>query len=247
MLYNQSWKSNNPKMQKYSNDTHFSFFSLNLGFFIGVLSILIYQNTNNNQPVALDKDTIQVYFTYPKAFRSVGFVTCESVIVSLINNSKKSIKVLAYNWTSVNIANAIAAAHRRGVEVRIILDKENQSRENEAVVIVNNNSSELNIRSISGISHNKVMIIDDSIVCTGSYNFSKAANERNDENLLVIRSAEVATRYTTAWNKIRECVHKIYEERRQLKKWNEGSLRNSNYKNKLNKSIFSERQKQMRR
>lgn len=209
-----------------------SFSWFNLGLVFGIAITLVYQYKNNPTQIVLDQDTIEVYFTYPKTFRPIGFITCESILVSLINDAKKNIKILAYNWTSINIANAIASAHQRGVEVRIILDKENQSRENKAVTVVNENSKELNIRSISGISHNKVMIIDDCIVCTGSYNFSKAANEKNDENMLVIRSSEVAKKYIQAWNKIREYVHKINEEKPQLKKWNELSVRNLNYGNR---------------
>jgi phosphatidylserine/phosphatidylglycerophosphate/cardiolipin synthase-like enzyme len=209
-----------------------SFSWFNLGLVFGIAITLVYQYKNNPTPIILDQDTIEVYFTYPKTFRPLGFITCESILISLINNAKKNIRVLAYNWTSINIANAIASAHQRGVEIRIILDKENQSRENKAVAMINENSKELNIRSISGISHNKVIIIDDYIVCTGSYNFSRAANEKNDENMLVIRSSEVAKKYTQAWHKIREYVHGINEEKPQLKKWNELSTKNLNYGNR---------------
>ncbi len=43
--------------------------------------------------------------------------------------------------------------------------------------------------------HNKVMIIDDNVVVTGSYNFSENA-EANDENLLIFESAAVAKAFT---------------------------------------------------
>jgi phosphatidylserine/phosphatidylglycerophosphate/cardiolipin synthase-like enzyme len=43
--------------------------------------------------------------------------------------------------------------------------------------------------------HNKVMILDDSTVITGSYNFSESA-ESNDENMLILESSDVANAYT---------------------------------------------------
>lgn len=46
------------------------------------------------------------------------------------------------------------------------------------------------------IAHNKVMVIDDETVITGSLNFSKQAEERNAENLLVIRDRKLAEIYT---------------------------------------------------
>jgi phosphatidylserine/phosphatidylglycerophosphate/cardiolipin synthase-like enzyme len=49
------------------------------------------------------------------------------------------------------------------------------------------------------IAHNKVMVIDGATVITGSFNFTKAAEMSNDENLLVIRSPELASKYPANW------------------------------------------------
>ena len=49
------------------------------------------------------------------------------------------------------------------------------------------------------IAHNKVMIIDSQVVITGSFNFTKQAEERNAENLLVIRDKLLAEQYTANW------------------------------------------------
>jgi phosphatidylserine/phosphatidylglycerophosphate/cardiolipin synthase-like enzyme len=49
------------------------------------------------------------------------------------------------------------------------------------------------------IAHNKVMIIDGETVITGSFNFTKAAEESNAENLLVIRDKKLAERYIKNW------------------------------------------------
>lgn len=45
------------------------------------------------------------------------------------------------------------------------------------------------------IAHDKVMIINGEVVITGSYNFTRAAEERNAENLLVVREVGIAKRY----------------------------------------------------
>jgi phosphatidylserine/phosphatidylglycerophosphate/cardiolipin synthase-like enzyme len=53
------------------------------------------------------------------------------------------------------------------------------------------------------IAHNKIIIIDREIIVTGSFNFTKAAEEKNAENLLVIRSKELARFYIENWTKHR--------------------------------------------
>ncbi len=57
------------------------------------------------------------------------------------------------------------------------------------------------IDSKHAIAHSKVMVIDGATVITGSFNFTKAAEEKNAENLLVIRSTELAKQYTANWRK----------------------------------------------
>jgi phosphatidylserine/phosphatidylglycerophosphate/cardiolipin synthase-like enzyme len=54
------------------------------------------------------------------------------------------------------------------------------------------------------IAHNKVMVIDGQTVLTGSFNFTKAAEERNAENLLVLRGRELASKYTANWREHRQ-------------------------------------------
>jgi phosphatidylserine/phosphatidylglycerophosphate/cardiolipin synthase-like enzyme len=62
----------------------------------------------------------------------------------------------------------------------------------------------LNIRSdnLPGLMHHKVMIIDESIVVTGSYNFTASAEDRNDENLVIIYSPEIARLYLAEFQRV---------------------------------------------
>jgi phosphatidylserine/phosphatidylglycerophosphate/cardiolipin synthase-like enzyme len=60
------------------------------------------------------------------------------------------------------------------------------------------------IDSAHQIAHNKIMIIDRSTVITGSFNFTKSAEEKNAENLLVIPSKELAAKYYKNWRRHKE-------------------------------------------
>lgn len=59
----------------------------------------------------------------------------------------------------------------------------------------------MKIDSAHAIAHNKVMVIDTNVVMTGSFNFTKGAEERNAENLLVVKDKTLADKYEENWKK----------------------------------------------
>src|SRR6185369_4528696 len=97
-----------------------------------------------------------------------------------------TIRMQAFSFTSSAIAKALVAAHRRGVAVEAILDASQVSDKYSSSRFLTNASVPTLIDGEHVIAHNKVMIIDDRIVITGSFNFTRAAEEKNAENLLVI-------------------------------------------------------------
>jgi phosphatidylserine/phosphatidylglycerophosphate/cardiolipin synthase-like enzyme len=125
---------------------------------------------------------------------------CTSLIVKSINQAKQTIHVQAYSFTSAVIAQALVDAKRRGIDVEVILDK-SQSKENKytsATFFLNNNIPTW-IDYRPAIAHNKVMIIDKKEVITGSFNFTKAAQHKNAENLLIINNIDLAKKYFDNW------------------------------------------------
>ena len=107
-------------------------------------------------------------------------------IIREINRAQHRIWVQAYGFTSAPIAEALIAAHKRGVEVLAVLDKSNQTDKYTAATFLNNSGIKTLIDDQHAIAHNKVMVIDNTTLITGSFNFTKAAEERNAENLLVL-------------------------------------------------------------
>lgn len=57
----------------------------------------------------------------------------------------------------------------------------------------------MNIDAAHAIAHNKVMVIDGETVIMGSFNFTKQAEEKNAENLLVTRDRKMVELYTRSW------------------------------------------------
>jgi len=110
-------------------------------------------------------------------------------IVRELGRAQHSIMVQAYSFTSAPIAKALLDAHKRGVKILAVLDKSNQTDKYSAATFLENAGIPVLIDAEHAIAHNKVIVIDDSTVLTGSFNFSKAAEEKNAENLLILKKA----------------------------------------------------------
>ena len=83
----------------------------------------------------------------------------------------------------------------------VILDKSQRSQKYSSATFLKNSRIPTFIDDRHAIAHNKIMIIDREIVITGSFNFTKAAEEKNAENVLIIRDKALATVYMENWDK----------------------------------------------
>jgi phospholipase D len=132
-------------------------------------------------------------------------VKCRNQIISEICEANNSIKVQAYSFTDIFIANALIYMKNKGIKVYVILDKVNLSCKRSVYGALKTNNVPVKIDRSYGIAHNKVMIIDDEKVITGSYNFSVNAYKANRENLLILHDKSLASKYSdnflTRWNK----------------------------------------------
>jgi phosphatidylserine/phosphatidylglycerophosphate/cardiolipin synthase-like enzyme len=83
-------------------------------------------------------------------------------------------------------------AHKRGVKIEAILDKSQRTQKYSSATFLYNQGIPVKIDAQHAIAHNKVMIIDEETVIAGSFNFTKAAEANNAENLLAIRDKKFA-------------------------------------------------------
>ena len=125
---------------------------------------------------------------------------CTNLVVKEIDGARRDIRVMAYDFTSVPIAGALARAKRRGVDVEIVFDSQNAGNSYSRVNFLRGNGIPIFIDTHVELMHDKVMIIDSKTVITGSFNWTKAAEFYNAENLLVVRSRQLAGLYLQNWN-----------------------------------------------
>ena len=138
-------------------------------------------------------EVLGVYFTPPAG--------AAQAIVKAIDASNKEVLVQAYGFTHNAIAQAIVRAHQRGVKVSVLLDQKSDHTNRYVVDLFNNAQVTMRQDGKHAIAHNKVMVIDESIVITGSFNFTNSAETRNAENFLILKSSTLAARYKEEWLK----------------------------------------------
>ncbi len=124
-------------------------------------------------------------------------------IVALIQNAQESVYFMAFSFTSDEIAAAMLDRAESGVNIKGIFE--------ESQYLFNIGTEFDNLRD-AGLAvyldgtrnnmHHKVIVIDGEIVITGSYNFSRSAEERNDENVLIIYNAQVAEEYLAEFERV---------------------------------------------
>lgn len=165
--------------------------------YILLLFIVILNATiSSAYSITLRNTTVQIYFSPHGG--------AQEAIVSAIDQAQKSIYVQAYSFTSAPIAKALVSAFRRGVKVVAILDKSHRSGRYTGATFLRNEGIPVYIDAAHAIAHNKVMVIDGDEVVTGSFNFTKAAEEKNAENLLIIKDSGMAKLYMENWKNHRE-------------------------------------------
>jgi phosphatidylserine/phosphatidylglycerophosphate/cardiolipin synthase-like enzyme len=143
--------------------------------------------------------SVQVYFS-PR-----GGAT--EAVIDALDHATNSVYIQAYSFTSAPIAKALVDAYRRKVQVHVILDSSQRTDKYSEADFLQYNEIPTLIDTQHAIAHNKIIIVDDYLVLTGSFNFTKAAEEKNAENLLVINDPSLAKRYLENWH-----VHEAHSQ-----------------------------------
>jgi len=123
---------------------------------------------------------------------------CLILIEKAIEQAKEAILVQAYYFTSIPISEALISAHKRGIKVAILVDKSQLTAKGPLKKMLRN-GIEIFVDVVPGIAHNKVMIIDDDQVITGSYNWTHPAEHYNAENVILICDSAINKAYKENW------------------------------------------------
>ena len=135
---------------------------------------------------------------------------CDKVLIDEVDLAQKTIHVAVFSFSyttgsSQEIAKALMRAKSRGVEVKLILDWKSQASSNQGTCnALCNDGIAVRMRRLGGkgYMHHKYTIIDGHTVLMGSYNYSQNATTKNDENLNIINSPELAAQFEDNFQKL---------------------------------------------
>jgi len=128
-------------------------------------------------------------------------------VVEAISLARRQVLVQAYSFTHEQIARALLNAHRRGVQVKVIADREQtENTDHSQVPGLARAGIPVWLDGAHQSAHNKVMVIDAgtpaAVVITGSFNFTRAAQNKNAENVVLISGNEgLAGAYVQNWRR----------------------------------------------
>jgi phosphatidylserine/phosphatidylglycerophosphate/cardiolipin synthase-like enzyme len=135
----------------------------------------------------------------------------EGLILDAIGQARHRILVQAYLLTSRKITHTLIAAHRRGVAVQVLVDGGQLVKTESPPMMEELVDAGIPVWMETRYqhAHNKVIVIDsdseEAVLITGSYNFTWAAQNRNAENVLIVRhDPALAARYAMNWERHRQ-------------------------------------------
>lgn len=163
-------------------------------FLLFFLPLFFYAENSFSYNITLPASTpAQVYFS-PQG-------GAQAAIIDTIARANRTIRVQAYVLTAAPVAKALIEAHRRGVDVRVLVDSGAFDGRGSVVRSLSRAGIPVHTDPGPGLGHNKVMILDNRTLVTGSYNWTRAAEMVNAENLLILEAPDLAREYARSWER----------------------------------------------
>jgi phosphatidylserine/phosphatidylglycerophosphate/cardiolipin synthase-like enzyme len=173
--------------------------------FIILLSIIAISALKADQ-----NKTWQVYFTTPGSGIR-GIVKPDEGLINALKGAQESVYGAFYDISSITIADEFIAAHKRGVKVALVTEKDNYSGQaltsmiEAGIPVVKDNSP--------GLMHNKFAVIDKKFIFTGSFNLTDNCRVKNNNNAILIKSAELSKIYLDEFREMFD--NKIFGNRKE--------------------------------
>jgi len=110
--------------------------------------------------------------------------------------------ICVFTISDDRLSDAIMTAHRNGLTVRVISDNDKMYDRGSDVGRLSQAGVNVRIDLSPEHMHHKFMIIDGRTVMTGSYNWTRSAETRNEENLISVDDPQLAIRFTEEFERI---------------------------------------------
>jgi phosphatidylserine/phosphatidylglycerophosphate/cardiolipin synthase-like enzyme len=147
------------------------------------------------QSIAVNGSPIQVVFTSEDP-------ALADAIIPVVNSATKNIRFLAFSYTDFPLADAMIKRAQAGVNVAGVFEK--VGSDTDASELKTLACAQIPVRrdGNGGFMHNKVIVVDERYVITGSLNFSTSAEKSNDENVIIIDNPDIAKLYMQDFERV---------------------------------------------
>ena len=148
-----------------------------------------------NPTITIDDTRIDIYFSPDDGVLNA--------LASLLSGAEESIHFLAFSFTSNDLGAIVREKAEAGLTIAGVMDEE-QISSNQGTEYDPFKQADLDVRidGNAGQMHHKVFIVDEKIVVLGSYNFSQSAEEKNDENLIIVYNSLIAEQFMMEFKRV---------------------------------------------
>ncbi len=178
---------------------------LKTGAFLGIFALVFFQPLSQQSCVAeqgqeKERSAVSVETAFGPA--------CEKLLLREIKKAQKEISVAIYSITRRSITGALVSATERGVKVHVKYDSKSTEWRGMKQAIGyltkrNVRCTAIEMKGEYAKMHHKFAVIDRKCVLTGSYNFTTSGSISNYENLVLIKSPEIAGKFAGEFDAIR--------------------------------------------
>jgi len=124
------------------------------------------------------------------------------LVIQTIDSAHSTLRMAAYSFTSKPVAQALLRARKRGVDVRVVVDKSNATARYTAATFIANAGLTVRVDYRYAIMHDKFIVVDGQTVEEGSFNYTASAEKKNAENVVVLHDPAVAGQYEREWERL---------------------------------------------
>jgi len=127
---------------------------------------------------------------------------CRIAIEQAMETALSELLICVFTISDDRLSDAIMAAHRSGLTVRVISDNDKMHDRGSDVERLSQAGVNVRIDRSPEHMHHKFMVIDGHTVMTGSYNWTRSAETRNEENIIAVDDPLLATRFSEEFERI---------------------------------------------
>jgi mitochondrial cardiolipin hydrolase len=143
-----------------------------------------------------------------KVFFSPG-TDCLNAITRSLKNAKKKARICVFTISDNRIVDAIKEMQLNGIDIKIISDNDKRYDMGNDIDYIAGLGIEVKLDTTHAHMHHKFAVIDDKLTITGSYNWTRSAEQKNYENILLTDNKDVAKAYSDEFNKLWKITEKL--------------------------------------